>query len=29
MSTPGAVKFYDDGDGTATPLFLGEGEFEI
>ena len=29
MSTPGAVRFYDDGDGTATPLFLGEGEFEM
>lgn len=29
MSMPGAVKFYDDGDGVATPLFLGEGEFEM
>ena len=29
MSAPGAVRFYDDGDGTATPLFLGEGEFEM
>jgi uncharacterized damage-inducible protein DinB len=26
---PGAVKFYEDGDGTATPLFLKEGEFEM
>ena len=26
---PGAVKFYEDGDGTATPLFLAEGEFEM
>lgn len=29
MSAPGAVKFYEDGDGTATPLFLGDGEFEM
>ncbi len=29
MSMPGAVRFYDDGDGTATPLFLDEGEFEM
>ncbi len=29
MATPGTVRFYDDGDGTATPLFLGEGEFEM
>jgi uncharacterized damage-inducible protein DinB len=29
MAAPGAVRFYDDGDGTATPLFLGEGEFEM
>ena len=29
MSTPGSVRFYDDGDGLATPLFLGEGEFEM
>jgi uncharacterized damage-inducible protein DinB len=28
-ATPGAVKFYEDGDGIATPLFLGEGEFEM
>jgi uncharacterized damage-inducible protein DinB len=28
-SAPGAVKFYEDGDGTATPLFLAEGEFEM
>jgi uncharacterized damage-inducible protein DinB len=28
-SAPGAVKFYEDGDGIATPLFLGEGEFEM
>jgi uncharacterized damage-inducible protein DinB len=29
MAQPGAVRFYDDGDGTATPLFLSEGEFEM
>ena len=29
MAAPGAVRFYDDGDGTATPLFLEEGEFEM
>jgi uncharacterized damage-inducible protein DinB len=29
MSSPGSVRFYDDGDGTATPLFLGQGEFEM
>ena len=29
MSAPGVVRFYADGDGTATPLFLGEGEFEM
>jgi uncharacterized damage-inducible protein DinB len=29
LSLPGAVRFYDDGDGTATPLFLDEGEFEM
>jgi uncharacterized damage-inducible protein DinB len=29
MSTPGSVRFYEDGDGIATPLFLGEGEFEM
>lgn len=29
MSTPGSVRFYDDGAGIATPLFLGEGEFEM
>jgi uncharacterized damage-inducible protein DinB len=28
MLSPGAVKFYEDGDGTATPLFL-EGKFEM
>jgi uncharacterized damage-inducible protein DinB len=28
-AAPGAVRFYEDGDGTATPLFLGEGEFEM
>lgn len=28
-ASPGAVKFYEDGDGIATPLFLGEGEFEM
>ena len=29
MNAPGAVRFYEDGDGIATPLFLGEGEFEM
>lgn len=29
MVSPGAVKFYEDGDGIATPLFLGEGEYEM
>lgn len=29
MSAPGAVRFYDDGDGIATPTFLSEGEFEM
>jgi hypothetical protein len=29
MSAPGSVKFYEDGDGVATPLFLAEGEFEM
>jgi uncharacterized damage-inducible protein DinB len=29
MASPGAVRFYEDGDGIATPLFLGEGEFEM
>ena len=29
MTAPGAVKFYEDGDGTATPLFLGDGVFEM
>ena len=28
MLAPGAIRFYDDGDGTATPLFL-EGRFEM
>ena len=25
MASPGAVRFYDDGDGLATPTFLGPG----
>ena len=29
MAAPGTVRFYEDGDGIATPLFLGEGEFEM
>jgi uncharacterized damage-inducible protein DinB len=29
LSAGGAVKFYEDGDGTATPLFLGEGQMEM
>jgi uncharacterized damage-inducible protein DinB len=28
LQAPGAVRFYEDGDGTATPLFL-DGEFEM
>jgi hypothetical protein len=28
-AAPGAVKFYEDGDGVAHPLFLGEGQFEM
>lgn len=28
MSAPGAVKFYEDGDGQATPIFLGKGQME-
>ena len=29
MFAPGAVRFYEDGDGIAVPLFLGEGKFEM
>jgi uncharacterized damage-inducible protein DinB len=29
LLTPGAVKFYDDGEGLAKPLFLGEGTWEF
>lgn len=29
MLSPGAIRFYEDGDGIAQPLFLGEGEFEM
>lgn len=29
MLQPGAVRFYDDGEGLARPLFLGEGKFEM
>src|SRR3970040_275526 len=29
MSAPGAVRFYNDGDGTATPLFLAEGVLDM
>jgi uncharacterized damage-inducible protein DinB len=29
MASPGAVRFYEDGDGTARPLFLGEAEWEM
>jgi uncharacterized damage-inducible protein DinB len=29
MHAPEAVRFYDDGDGIATPLFLDGGEFEM
>src|SRR6185503_13754574 len=28
MATPGAVRFYEDGDGLAQPTFLGPGKFE-
>ena len=28
MSAPGAVKFYEDGDGTATPLFWRKGSLK-
>jgi len=27
--SPGAVRFYEDGDGMAVPLFLGEGKWEM
>jgi uncharacterized damage-inducible protein DinB len=29
LLTPGAIKFYDDADGLARPLFLPEGEHDI
>ncbi|MBV6521471.1 MAG: hypothetical protein MNPFHGCM_01609 [Gemmatimonadaceae bacterium] len=29
MFAPGAVRFYDDGDGVAIPIFLGEGRWEM
>jgi len=29
LTVPGAVRFYDDGDGTAVPLFLADGEYEM
>jgi uncharacterized damage-inducible protein DinB len=29
MTAPGAVRFYDDGDGIAKPTFLGEGKLEF
>lgn len=29
MLSPGAIRFYEDGDGLARPLFLGEGEYEM
>lgn len=29
MLQPGAVRFYDDGEGLARPLFLGEGKSEM
>jgi len=29
MVVPGAVRFYDDGEGVAKPTFLGEGKWEF
>jgi uncharacterized damage-inducible protein DinB len=29
LLVPGAIRFYEDGEGIATPLFLGEGKFEM
>ncbi|MFN8572828.1 MAG: DinB family protein [Gemmatimonadaceae bacterium] len=29
MFAPGTVRFYEDGDGMAVPLFLGDGKFEM
>ena len=29
MFAPGALRFYEDGDGMAVPLFLGEGKWEM
>jgi uncharacterized damage-inducible protein DinB len=29
MLTPGAVRFYDDGEGLAKPMFLKDGDWEF
>ena len=29
MCVPGAIRFYDDGDGIAVPLFLGDGKWDM
>jgi uncharacterized damage-inducible protein DinB len=29
LLAPGAIRFYDDGEGIATPLFLSAGRFEM
>ncbi len=29
MFVPGAIRFYDDGDGIAEPIFLGDGRWEM
>ena len=29
MFAPGALRFYEDGDGMAVPIFLGEGKWEM
>jgi uncharacterized damage-inducible protein DinB len=29
LAAPGAIRFYEDGEGIARPLFLGEGRFEM
>ncbi|MEP7347337.1 MAG: DinB family protein [Gemmatimonadaceae bacterium] len=29
MFVPGAIRFYEDGDGIAVPVFLGDGKWEM
>ena len=29
MFVPGAIRFYEDGDGIGVPLFLGDGKWEM